>query len=524
VSKAGKRSGAAVEDQAARVRAAQYVRMSTEHQKYSTENQADAIAAYAARRGYDVVRTYEDAGKSGLRLDGRDSLKLLISDVTSGKADFSVILVYDVSRWGRFQDADQSAYYEFICREAGVAVQYCAEQFENDGSISATIIKSMKRAMAGEYSRELSSKVFAGQCRLIRLGYRQGGAAGFGLRRQLVDEHGNPKANLSRGEQKSLQTDRVVLIAGPDEEVCTVRRIYDLFVTYGRSEREIAVVLNEDGIATDLGRPWTRATVHQVLTNEKYAGHNVFNRVSFKLKQKRVVNPPDLLVRRDDAFPAIVMKEVFEAAQQIVLARSRRYSDDEMLALLSELFRQRGVLSGLVIDEIDAMPSSSAYRNRFGSLIRAYQLVGYSPDRDCSYIEINRALREFHAEAVKETIAAIERVGASITRNSETDLLTVNDEFTVSVVVARSLQTKTGAMRWKIRLETGMRPDLTIAIRMNDRNDKALDYYVLPWIDVGAAAQLRLSEDNGIFLDGYRYDALDDVFWLARRVKIARAA
>ena len=133
-------------------------------------------------------------------------------------------------------------------------------------------------------------------------------------------------------------------------------------------------------------------------------------------------------------------------------------------------------------------------------------------------------MREFHAEAVKETVAAIERVGASITRNSETDLLTVNDEFTVSVVVARSLQTKTGAMRWKIRLETSLRPDLTIAIRMDDRNDKALDYYVLPWIDVGAAAQLRLSEDNGIFLDGYRYDALDDVFWLARRVKIARAA
>lgn len=45
--------------------------------------------------------------------------------------------------------------YEFICREVGIAVHYCAEQFENDGSLSATIIKSMKRAVAGEYSREL---------------------------------------------------------------------------------------------------------------------------------------------------------------------------------------------------------------------------------------------------------------------------------------------------------------------------------------------------------------------------------
>jgi len=166
-----------------KMRAAQYVRMSTEHQKYSTENQAEAIQEYASRRNIEIVRTYADAGKSGLRLAGRDSLKQLIEDVQTGTADFSTILVYDVSRWGRFQDADESAYYEYICKRAGYAVQYCAEQFENDGSPVATIVKGVKRAMAGEYSRELSAKVFAGQCRLIELGYRQGGPAGYGLKR-----------------------------------------------------------------------------------------------------------------------------------------------------------------------------------------------------------------------------------------------------------------------------------------------------------------------------------------------------
>src|SRR5436190_6589306 len=152
-------------------RAAEYVRMSTEHQKYSTENQADAIRQYAARRGLEIVRTYADEGKSGLRLDGRNGLQQLISDVESGKADFTTILVYDVSRWGRFQDADESAYYEYICKRAGIGVQYCAEQFENDGSPVSTIIKGVKRAMAGEYSRELSIKVFTGQCRLIERGF-----------------------------------------------------------------------------------------------------------------------------------------------------------------------------------------------------------------------------------------------------------------------------------------------------------------------------------------------------------------
>ena len=147
------------------ISAAEYVRMSTEHQKYSTENQSDRIQRYAQERGITIVRTYADHGKSGLRVDGRDALKQLIDDVRAGTADFTVILVYDVSRWGRFQDADESAYYEFICKEAGITVHYCAEQFENDGSLSATIIKGMKRAMAGEYSRELSANLKAGRRR-----------------------------------------------------------------------------------------------------------------------------------------------------------------------------------------------------------------------------------------------------------------------------------------------------------------------------------------------------------------------
>jgi DNA invertase Pin-like site-specific DNA recombinase len=116
------------------IRAAEYVRMSTEHQQYSTENQGEAIREYAEQRGMIIVRTYADAGKSGLRIDGRDALKQLINDVETGSADFSAILVYDVSRWGRFQDADESAYYEYICRRAKIEVHYCAEQFENDGS------------------------------------------------------------------------------------------------------------------------------------------------------------------------------------------------------------------------------------------------------------------------------------------------------------------------------------------------------------------------------------------------------
>jgi DNA invertase Pin-like site-specific DNA recombinase len=152
-------------------KAAMYVRISNDHQKYSTENQADAIKEYAARRNLDIITTYADEGKSGLKMDGRDALKNLIEDVQAKQTEFSTILVLDVTRWGRFQDADESAHYEYISRRAGIGVEYVAEQFENDGSPVSTIVKGVRRAMAAEYSRELSGKVFAGQCRLVELGY-----------------------------------------------------------------------------------------------------------------------------------------------------------------------------------------------------------------------------------------------------------------------------------------------------------------------------------------------------------------
>ena len=382
-------------------RAAQYVRMSTEHQQYSTENQGDKILEYAARHEIEIVRTYADEGKSGLNIGGRDGLQRLLADVRAGNTDFGIILVYDVSRWGRFQDADESAHYEFICKQAGIRVVYCAEQFDNDGSPVSTIVKGVKRAMAGEYSRELSAKVFTGQCRLIELGFRQGGPAGFGLRRVLLDQSGALKAELKRGEHKSLQTDRVVLRPGPEEEIETVRQVYRWFLEEGLNELTIAQRLNANGVLTDLGRAWTRGTVHQVLTNEKYIGNNVYNRLSFKLKQRRIANPPDAWVRKNEAFTPIVPVDWFFTAQGIIRARARRHSDGELLERLKALYDQRGYLSGIMIDETEGMASSSVYSNRFGGLVRAYGLVGFNPGRDYAYLEVNKLLRGLHPELVR---------------------------------------------------------------------------------------------------------------------------
>jgi DNA invertase Pin-like site-specific DNA recombinase len=497
--------------------------MSTDLQKYSTENQLHTIRRYAEQRGYTIVRVFEDSGRSGLRMDGREGLQSLMLEVESGTANFQAILVYDVSRWGRFQDADEGAYHEHVCSRAGIRVHYCGEQFDNDGSIGSILLKNVKRVMAGEYSRELSVKVFAGQCRLIEHGFRQGGPAGFGLRRLLIDESRNPKGELGRGDRKSLQTDRVILTPGPLEEIEHVHRIYSMFVEDGKSEREIALALNQRGIMSDLGRPWTRASIHQILTNEKYIGNNIFNRVSYKLKQRRVVNQPDTWVRADGVFPSIVDRALFERARTIIDQRANHYSDEELLSLLQLVLDEEGSLSGLVIDERDGMPSSSQYRSRFGSLLRAYSLIGYAPERDYRYIEINRYIRESFPSQLAQIISGLESAGGTVACDPVTQLLLINQAFTASLVLARSFETGAGGLRWQIRFDTGLAPDLTIAVRLDRSNKQPLDYYLLPSIDMNAG-RIRMAEDNALSLDAYRFESLEFFYSLAAQTSFWEAA
>jgi DNA invertase Pin-like site-specific DNA recombinase len=502
------------------IRAAQYVRMSTEHQRYSTENQADAIRRYAAERGIEIVRTYADEGKSGLKIKGRKALKQLIADVQEGRPDFQTILVYDVSRWGRFQDADESAYYEYVCKRSGIAVEYCAEQFENDGSSISTIVKNLKRAMAGEYSRDLSTKVFAGHRRLIELGFRQGGVAGYGLRRQLIDDRNTIKAVMASGERKSLQTDRVVLIPGPPNEVETIRWIFRSFVAEGRTEKEIASLLNARGINPDLNRPWRAARVHAILINEKYVGNNVWNRSSAKLKGKYVRNRPERYIRANGAFEPIVERALFEAAQGIIRERARHLSNDEMLGLLRRVLAEKGYLSAAIINKTRGVPTSTTYRRRFGNLGRVYELLGYV--KNCRVRYISRGFRPLHADLMARMIAGVKCAGGQVKLDPLTQVATINAEFTAAILIARCQKGVFGSPRWQVRLDKKLPTDISIVVRMDPDNKAPQDYYLLPRADVGLR-RISFAQHNDNALDRYRSESLQALFKMTARVPVKEA-
>ena len=199
---------------------------------------------------------------------------------------------------------------------------------------------------------------------------------------------------------------------GPEGEVSVVREIFDLFTSGEMNESQISQTLNSRGLLTDQSNKWTRGVVHQLITSPKYMGANVFNRKSFKLKQKRIVNPPDMWIRKEGAFEAIVSPEQFLRAQEIIQSRYKHFTDDEMLEQLRGLFKRYDTLSGILIDETEGMPSTSAYRSRFTSLINAYTLIGFTPERDYSYIEANRALRQLHSSQCENVIGQLREAGA----------------------------------------------------------------------------------------------------------------
>lgn len=359
------------------MRAAQYVRMSTDAQDYSIELQCKAIGEYAARHGWQIVRTYCDDGLSGLGIAKRSGLQTLLADIFSGSREYHAVLVYDVSRWGRFQNPDQAAHYEFMCAEAGVEIIYCAEPFTNDGSPTSTLIKQFKRAMAAEYSRELSVKIRSVKASLGAQGFWQGSSPGYGYRREVVRLDGLRLAVREHGEWKGFPHARTRLALGPASEVETVAQIFRLYLRRGGSYVAVAERLNAQGIPALQGRPWTMQSVKCILKNPKYAGRPMIG------KSRAVLGGPPIRTHPQDwrdagGCPAIITPELFAAVQRKIEKRTALASEAAALAELRRLLAEHGHLSDWLIRKHGRW-SPTVYHRRFGTLANAFMAVGYTP-------------------------------------------------------------------------------------------------------------------------------------------------
>lgn len=466
------------------VPAAQYLRMSTEHQQYSPENQATAIQDYAEQHGFEIVHTYADSAKTGVILKHRTGLQRLLQDVVSGSPRFHAILVYDVSRWGRFQDTDEAAHYEFLCKTAGAPVHYCAETFPNDGTMPSLIMKALKRTMAGEYSRELGVKVLAGQRRMALLGFKQGGSPGYGLRRMLVSPERLPKQLLGRGERKSIATDRVILVPGPDQEVQVVRGIFERLVTGKKTVHGIARELNRNRIGYLGTAKWDYQAVHNILRNPKYAGCLVFCRTARKLYTPAVQLPKSEWVITPGAFEPVVDMKTFEKAKCILDGRTINKSDEVILDELQKLLKWSGRLCHALIQNCSSMPAPSTYIRRFGSLKRAYELIGYCRPEQLGPVDMRRRTLAFRQQLLAQIVKLFPHEISIVKKNNRwRDKLCLADGRTVSVMIVRSFRAWKNTIRWVLDPHPYERRFMTLVARLNESNDRFLDFHLMPQIE-----------------------------------------
>jgi hypothetical protein len=316
------------------------------------------------------------------------------------------------------------------------------------------------------------------------------------------------KGLLRKGEWKSIVTDRTILRPGPQHEVEIIQRIFRSFVIDGKYETEIAKDLNNEGLSNQYGRPWNRNTIWYILSGEKYAGHNVYNRVSHKLKQKYISNPREIWVRRDNAFTPIVATELFLAARRKMDERNAKKSSEQMLAHLVSVLKQRGHLSCKIINKSGGRCVES-YNKRFGSLLKAYQLIGYEPRANFDYINEKRPLGRRFAEVIAEMLAKIERAGLSAKFNKATRAFT-NGALRVSIYIPRYIRTSNGSLRWNARRRRNFHPgDLTLIVRLDENNKDVLDYFLLPTLHF--PKRMRFSGDNHEYLDPYCCDTFNVV-------------
>jgi DNA invertase Pin-like site-specific DNA recombinase len=489
--------------------AAQYLRVSHGGRDYPLELQQAAIAKYAQRHNLAVISTYSDVGKSGLTMRLRSGFRRLIQDVITGRAAYRAVLVYDKSRWGRFQDTDEAAHYEFLCTSVGIPVHYCAEAFENDHTPQSLVQKALRRLMAADYSRQLSVKCFRGQKRLAEYGFKMGGPAGYGFRRMVLGADGRPKQVLKTGEYKSLSADRIILIPGPRKEVKEVREIYRRVVRERKTPTEIACFLNSRAVPWQYGREWSRYAVKDILTNPKYAGLNVWNRRAIKLHGRCVLNSSKEWVTRSQAFPPLIDMSTFERVQRILGEMAPSRPEAELLSKLKEFLAQQGRLTEKMIDATSNLASAWTYRRRFGSLRRLYTLIGYLPEERFKKSDGVKRTKLFQERLVKHLR---ELYGQTITvRRGIGDnrlMLRLEDRWTIAVRVCRKEPNRSGVIRWRLYWGVGEQSqDFDLVCLLNDANNCFYRYYLVPPVPCLPAKRFFAVNDD-ILTSGLRLNNL----------------
>lgn len=456
--------------------AAQYIRMSTDSQDLSPEIQAKAMSEYAFRNGLTIVETYLDAGRSGLTLEGRPAMKRLLGDVAEDQCPYAVLLVYDISRWGRFQDTDASAYYEYHCRMHGVQVRYVQELFPASNTPLGSLLKNLKRAMAAEYSRELGVKTRAGHRAAVDEGFHLGSLPCLGIGRLAISKQRNSERPLAPNEHKAASREHVKWIRGPVDEVSLVRRIFHMYTTTEMSVYKLSQELRHEGVTDSRGKLITPWMLYSLLSCEALIGNFVWGRESHG--RRRAEGEPDFLRVRGCIEP-IVSLDVWEAAKAKRAKRAGTIrSKQELLAFLGEQVSRNPKFTAFDLKSCNG-PSWQTYVKHFGSFAAALACLGLQPTRPGpdDYAERRKARRlgRHFCEVAEHTLRSNGLECVAPRRCGH--LVIVNGKVRVRIqVIWRAL--RYGRLQWSLRKVYREIFDYVLVVRLN-RDDTPFDSILL---------------------------------------------
>lgn len=459
-------------------KAVAYVRASTDQQDLSIGTQLALIQTYADSHQIQVVHVYEDAAKSGLGIAQRQAMKSLLADVMKEPRGFDLVLVYDVSRWGRFQDADAAAYYEYTCRLYGARVVYVGESFGAETEPMSALLKAIKRVMAAEYSRELGVKCRAGQDRAIALGYQMGHLPCLGLRRVAVEQDGTWR-DLPLGRRKSLQNERIKWAPASDTESALVRRIFSMYVAIGGSIKGTALALAAEGVRSQSGRLLTPSMVDGLLRCEALAGNFAWGVNRHATRIERGKRPASRAV---GVIEPVVPRELWDQVQAKLWHRRRLCrGKEQLLQLLRDKLRLQPTLTVLDL-EAAGIQHKKAFTKAFGSVSRALELAGRSglDVEQAHAISRVRGMRVGNA-VVCDIRDLLHEQGIPCSVHPRSRMLTVGGQARVRVQLTWPRMVE-GNLAWHVLKNKQFSSDAVLLVRMTEEETAAC-FYLLSYAD-----------------------------------------
>jgi DNA invertase Pin-like site-specific DNA recombinase len=406
-------------------------------------------------------------------------MKRLLADVEERDCPFSTILVYDISRWGRFQNTDASAYYDYHCRLNGVTVVYVAEPMSDEGGPFASVLKNLKRAMAAEYSRELAAKVTAGQERVMALGFQMGPTPCLGFRRVAVAADGSKRRVLERGERKPRETDRIEWALAPEGEVELVRRIFHLYASSNVTLKHVAKRLRKEGHRTANGDLITDDMLSNLLSCEAVIGNFIWGRP--ENARTRTIRPRTEPARIEGCIPTIVDRDTWLAVQDKRAATGIvKRSKSQLLADLREALKRTPDLTSRDLT-FHGCAHIKTYLRVFGSLRAAIGLAGGDPSASKA-----GAVRRYSMRAAisrrfaNDVVNLLKEAGTDATQHGRYRTITLND--TVTIRVHPVWITKKGCRSlWRVdEFESVCELQQVLIVRMNPDGETARDFLLVP--------------------------------------------